>query len=61
MESTSSLSRKASGLILGRRSGSAMGLGLFSGLLSKANPEKVKDHRDNDAIILMGSLPSNFL
>jgi run domain Beclin-1 interacting cysteine-rich containing protein len=38
-----------------------MGLGLFSELFSKANPEKVKDHKDNDAFILMGSLPSNFL
>ena len=61
MESTSSLSRKASDLTLGRRSGSTLGLGLLSGLFSKANPEKVKDYNDNDAIILMGSLPSNFL
>ncbi|KAJ6688187.1 PLECKSTRIN HOMOLOGY DOMAIN CONTAINING PROTEIN [Salix koriyanagi] len=61
VESTSSLSREASGLTLGRRSGSTLGLGLLSGLFSKANPEKVKDYKDNDAIILMGSLPSNFL
>uniref|UniRef100_A0A6N2LB75 FHA domain-containing protein n=1 Tax=Salix viminalis TaxID=40686 RepID=A0A6N2LB75_SALVM len=41
MESTDKLSRKASGFLLGRRSDSSLHLGLLSGLLSKAHPEKV--------------------
>jgi run domain Beclin-1 interacting cysteine-rich containing protein len=52
------LSRKASGFVLGRRSGSSLHLGLLSGLFSKAHPEKMKDE---DTIILMGSLPTTSL
>ncbi|KAJ6387002.1 hypothetical protein OIU78_016853 [Salix suchowensis] len=58
MESTNKLSCKASGFLLGRRSDSSLHLGLLSGLLSKAHPEKVKDE---DTIILMGSLPTTSL
>ena len=58
MESTNKLSRKASGFLPGRRSDSSLHLGLLSGLLSKAHPEKVKDE---DTIILMGSLPTTSL
>jgi run domain Beclin-1 interacting cysteine-rich containing protein len=58
MESTNMLSRKASGFVLGRRSGSSLHLGLLSGLFPKAHPEKMKDE---DTIILMGSLPTTSL
>ncbi|WCJ36088.1 Phox (PX) domain-containing protein [Euphorbia peplus] len=53
------LSRKASDIF--GRSGSGLSVGLLSGLFSRANPEKVKDHKDNDTVILMGSLPSTYL
>ncbi|KAJ6358863.1 hypothetical protein OIU76_000568 [Salix suchowensis] len=45
MESTNKLSRKASGFLLGRRSDSSLHLGLLSGLLSKAHPEKSEGRR----------------
>ncbi|CAK7328876.1 unnamed protein product [Dovyalis caffra] len=53
MESTNKLSRKASGLTLGGRSGSTLHLGLLSGLFSKANPKNMKGYKDDDTIILM--------
>ncbi|KAK3224728.1 hypothetical protein Dsin_004590 [Dipteronia sinensis] len=43
--------------LLGNRSGSGLSIGLLSGLFSKAKPEKAA-HKDNDTVILMGSLPS---
>ncbi|XP_065875470.1 uncharacterized protein [Euphorbia lathyris] len=53
------LSRKASDFF--GRSGSGLSVGLLSGLFSRANPDKVKDQKDNDTVILMGSLPSTYL
>ncbi|KAK1564917.1 hypothetical protein Q3G72_014662 [Acer saccharum] len=46
--------------LLGSRSGSGLSIGLLSGLFSKAKPEKA-EHKDNDTVILMGSLPSTSL
>ncbi|KAK3195475.1 hypothetical protein Dsin_026785 [Dipteronia sinensis] len=46
--------------LLGNRSGSGLSIGLFYGLFSKAKPEKA-EHKDNDTVILMGSLPSTSL
>ncbi|XP_031403547.1 uncharacterized protein LOC116212930 [Punica granatum] len=42
----------------GGRSGSFFSGGLLSTLFPKVNSERTKDHREDDTIILMGSLPS---
>ncbi|KAM1786212.1 hypothetical protein FF1_038916 [Malus domestica] len=41
--------------------GGGSGSGLLSGLFSKAKPEKPREHKDGDNVILMGSLPSTSL
>ncbi|GLT65482.1 hypothetical protein SLA2020_379130 [Shorea laevis] len=43
--------------LLGKRSGSGLSSGFLSGLFLKS--ERIKEHKDSDNIILMGSLPSN--
>ncbi|KAF5743751.1 hypothetical protein HS088_TW08G00338 [Tripterygium wilfordii] len=43
------------------RSSSGSSAGLLSGLFSKAKSEKVKQHRNINTVILMGSLPSTSL
>ena len=46
--------------LLGKRSSSGLHVGFLSGLFSKTEPEGM-EHKDNENIILMGSLPSNYL
>uniref|UniRef100_A0A2N9HVE2 PX domain-containing protein n=1 Tax=Fagus sylvatica TaxID=28930 RepID=A0A2N9HVE2_FAGSY len=46
---------------LGRRSSSGLSAGLLSGLFAKAKPEKMKELKDGDNVILMGSMPSTSL
>ncbi|XWS50944.1 hypothetical protein CRYUN_Cryun12cG0134500 [Craigia yunnanensis] len=46
--------------LLGKRSGSGLPVGFLSGLFSKTKPEEM-EHKNNENIILMGSLPSNYL
>ncbi|KAM1209729.1 hypothetical protein EV1_015291 [Malus domestica] len=41
--------------------GGGSGSGLLSGLFSKVKPEKPREHKDSDNVILMGSLPSTSL
>ncbi|KAB2633347.1 hypothetical protein D8674_029594 [Pyrus ussuriensis x Pyrus communis] len=41
--------------------GGGSGSGLLSGLFSKAKPEKPREHKASDNVILMGSLPSTSL
>lgn len=47
--------------LLGKRSDSGLSVGLFSGLFARATPEKTREHKDSDNVILMGSLPSTSL
>ncbi|KAK6249515.1 hypothetical protein SCA6_003520 [Theobroma cacao] len=46
--------------LLGKRSSSGLPVGFLSGLFSKTKPEGM-EHKDNENIILMGSMPSNYL
>lgn len=57
-----SVSYRGSALdLLGKRSDSGLSVGLFSGLFARAKPEKTREHKDGDNVILMGSLPSTSL
>ncbi|XP_059442498.1 uncharacterized protein LOC132174826 isoform X1 [Corylus avellana] len=47
--------------LLGKRSDSGLSVGLFTGLFARAKPEKTREHKDSDNVILMGSLPSTSL
>ena len=46
--------------LLGKNSSSGLPVGFLSGLFSKTKPEGM-EHKDNENISLMGSLPSNYL
>ncbi|XP_022726370.1 uncharacterized protein LOC111282515 isoform X2 [Durio zibethinus] len=46
--------------LLGKRSSSGLPVGFLSGLFSRTKPEGM-EHKDNENIIVMGSLPSNYL
>lgn len=53
---TSGVSAEISGLL--DLFGGGSGSGLLSGLFSKVKPEKLREHKDSDNVVLMGSLPS---
>ncbi|XP_048443825.1 uncharacterized protein LOC125467855 [Pyrus x bretschneideri] len=56
---TSGVSAEISGLL--DLFGGGSGSGLLSGLFSKVKPEKLREHKDSDNVVLMGSLPSTSL
>lgn len=47
--------------LIGKGLSSGLNVGFLSGLFTKAKPEKLGEHKDNDNVILMGSLPSTSL
>ncbi|EXB29616.1 Pleckstrin homology domain-containing family M member 3 [Morus notabilis] len=47
--------------LLGKGLSSGLSVGFLSALFTKAKPDKIGEHKDDDNVILMGSLPSTSL